>query len=51
MKHFCIIAAEKIVVQWDALNSDGDKLPTGVYIYVTDSDDSIAKGKLVIYND
>ena len=46
-----IIAADKIVVQWDARDSNGDKLPTGVYIYATSSDDSIVKGKLIIYND
>jgi len=46
-----IITADKIVVQWDARDSNGSKLPTGVYIYVTNSDDSIVKGKLIIYND
>lgn len=46
-----IIAADKIVVLWDVRDSNGNKLPTGVYIYATSSDDSIVKGKLIIYND
>jgi hypothetical protein len=46
-----ILLGDKIVVRWDALDSDGNKLPTGVYIYVTKSDDNIRKGKFVIYND
>ncbi len=39
------------VILWDGLNDNGEKLATGVYIWVTNSDDEIKKGKLVIYND
>ncbi|GJQ62787.1 MAG: hypothetical protein SCALA702_18400 [Melioribacteraceae bacterium] len=38
-------------VVWDGLDNDGNKLPSGVYIYVTYADDEIKKGKLVIYHD
>lgn len=41
----------KIVVMWNGRDDNGNKLPTGVYIYVTNSDDKVKKGKLVIYND
>jgi len=46
-----IISISKIILQWDGLDNDGKKLPSGVYIYVTKSGDNIKKGKIVIYND
>ena len=46
-----IVAADKVVVPWDGIDSDGKKLGTGVYIYITKSGDKIKKGKFVIYND
>jgi hypothetical protein len=46
-----IIKGDKIVIQWNALDNNGSKLPSGVYLYVTKSDDKITKGKLIIYND
>jgi len=42
---------EKIFVIWDGLDNNGDKLPTGVYIYATESDEQIITGKIVIYNE
>ena len=39
------------VVKWDGKNNKGEKLSTGVYIYVTKTGDKIKTGKLVIYND
>lgn len=41
----------KRTVQWNGLDNNGNKLPSGVYIYVTDSDGQINKGKLAIIND
>lgn len=46
-----IVASDKVVVPWDGIDSDGKKLGTGVYIYITKSGDKIKKGKFVIYND
>jgi len=39
------------IVTWDAKTENGDKLPTGVYIYVFKNGDEVNKGKLVIFND
>ncbi len=50
-KSLKIISGEKIIVQWDGRKENGEKLPTGVYIYVTDSDGKLKTGKIVIYND
>ncbi len=36
---------------WNVLDNDGNKLPSGVYIYVIKSGEDIYKGKLVIFND
>ncbi len=46
-----IIATDKIVMQWNGIDSKGKKLGTGVYIYITKCGDNIKKGKFVIYND
>ncbi len=46
-----IFATDKIVVRWNGKNDAGEKLPTGIYIYVTKAGDTVKKGKLVIYND
>jgi hypothetical protein len=42
---------DKFVLSWDGLDNNQKKLPTGVYIYISNSDDKLKKGKLVIYND
>ena len=42
---------DKRVIQWNGICSNGKKLGTGVYIYVTKCGDNIQKGKFVIYND
>ncbi|VAX22554.1 hypothetical protein MNBD_IGNAVI01-1979, partial [hydrothermal vent metagenome] len=39
------------MVKWNGMNNNGNKLPSGIYIYVTDSDGQILKGKLAIIND
>ncbi|KAF0140496.1 MAG: hypothetical protein FD122_2390 [Stygiobacter sp.] len=46
-----IVATEKIVVPWDAKDSNQHKLATGVYFYVIKCGEDIIKGKFVIYND
>ena len=46
-----IIAGKKVYVAWAPQKSNGKKLPTGVYIYVTKAGDTIKKGKFVIIND
>ena len=35
---------------WDVRGNDGEKLPSGVYIYVIQKGDEIIKGKVVIFN-
>jgi len=42
---------DKFVLSWDGMDNNHKKLPTGVYIYISNSDDKLKKGKLVIYND
>ncbi len=46
-----ILVSDKIVISWDAHDAKGNKLATGVYLFVTKSGDKIKKGKFVIYND
>ncbi len=41
----------KYVIVWNALDNKGEKLSTGVYIYITKSGGNTTKGKLVIFND
>jgi hypothetical protein len=43
--------AGKIVLHWDGLDNSGNKLPTGIYIFVTDSEGSLTKGKIAILNE
>jgi len=42
---------EKVTIPWDGLDNKGSQIPSGIYLFVTKSGDSIKKGKLVIYND
>jgi hypothetical protein len=46
-----ILVMDKIVVQWNCVDSGGRKLGSGVYFYVVKSGDKIKKGKFVILND
>ena len=39
------------MVKWSGLDNDMNKLPSGIYIYVTETDGQILKGKLAIIND
>jgi hypothetical protein len=38
-------------IVWDVHDNAGEKLPTGVYIYVAKVGDEVQKGKLVIFNE
>ena len=38
-------------VSWDGLDNDGNKLSSGVYIYVIKRGDDVEKGKVVIFNE
>ena len=38
------------ILIWNGLDSNGDKLPSGVYIYFTKSGDNTTSGKIVILN-
>lgn len=41
----------KFIVTWDGKDSKGNRLKTGVYIYVINSNGNIKKGKIVIQNE
>jgi hypothetical protein len=45
-----IIASQNIVVRWNGLDNNGNKLASGIYVYVTKADGKIKKGKIVILN-
>ncbi|MFC2133548.1 MXAN_6640 family putative metalloprotease [Bacteroidota bacterium] len=46
-----IYGVSKYYVRWDGFNQADEKLSTGIYIYVTESDGVIKKGKIVIFNE
>ncbi|MCF6269372.1 MAG: hypothetical protein L3J41_06670 [Melioribacteraceae bacterium] len=45
-----IYNSEKIVVRWDGKDNNGNNVPSGIYIYITESDGELVKGKLAIIN-
>ena len=44
------LPGEHLGVMWDARDDRGEKLASGVYIYVIQKGDEITKGKVVIFN-
>ena len=38
-------------ISWDGFNDDGEKLASGIYIYVIKKGDEVVKGKVVIFNE
>jgi hypothetical protein len=38
-------------VSWDGIDEDGEKLASGVYVYVIKKGDEVVKGKVVIFNE
>ena len=45
-----ILNAERVIVQWDGKNNSGNNVSSGIYIYVTESNGKIIKGKIAIIN-
>ncbi|MEN8193900.1 MAG: MXAN_6640 family putative metalloprotease [Bacteroidota bacterium] len=45
------IESNERVVKWNGLDKYGNKLSSGIYIYVTETDGQILKGKLAIINE
>ena len=45
-----ILSSQNIIVKWNGLDKKGNKLASGVYVYVTKADGKIKKGKIVILN-
>lgn len=39
------------IVRWNGLTEDGERLSSGVYIYVVDSNDKLTKGKFAVLNE
>jgi len=50
-KKTILTGSGNIVIHWDGTDNSGNKLPTGIYIFVTDSEGEITKGKIAIIND
>lgn len=46
-----VFVIDKAKVIWDAKDNSGSKLSTGIYYFVTNSNENIKKGKIVIIND
>ncbi len=38
-------------ISWNGFDDDGEKLASGVYIYVIKKGDEVVKGKVVIFNE
>lgn len=42
---------DKFVLEWNARDAENNKLSSGVYLYVTKSEDTIKKGKIIIFSE
>ncbi|MBN2571396.1 MAG: hypothetical protein JXA68_04655 [Ignavibacteriales bacterium] len=46
-----IIQGEKLTVQWNGKDEQGNKLSSGIYIYIVKTKENQTKGKIVIFNE
>ena len=46
-----VLRNNTIGINWDGLDKNGNKLASGVYIYVIKNGDEVIKGKVVIFNE
>ncbi|MBN1638435.1 MAG: hypothetical protein JW866_05685 [Ignavibacteriales bacterium] len=50
-KQLPVIQGDKLTVQWNGKDEQGNKLSSGIYIYVVKTKENQTKGKIVIFNE